>query len=53
MEAAFQEADIEHEIHIYEGAGHAFFNDTRGSYVADAANDAWSRTLDWFRSHLA
>jgi carboxymethylenebutenolidase len=53
METAFQEAGVEHEIHIYDGAGHAFFNDTRQSYDADAAQDAWTRTLEWFRSHLA
>jgi carboxymethylenebutenolidase len=52
MEDAFQEAGVEHEIHIYDGAGHAFFNDTRQSYDTDAAEDAWTRTLDWFRSHL-
>lgn len=52
MESALEEAGIENEFHIYEGAGHAFFNDTRQSYNPDAAGDAWPRTLAWFRDHL-
>ncbi len=42
-----------HEIHIYPNAPHAFFNDTRPSvYKADAAQDAWQRTLHWFKTYL-
>jgi len=42
-----------HEIHVYPDAPHAFFNDTRPHiYKADAAQDAWNRTLDWFEAHL-
>jgi carboxymethylenebutenolidase len=52
MEQGLQEAGIEHEIQIYDGAGHAFFNDTRDSYDPDAAQDAWQRTQQWFESHL-
>ena len=37
---------------IYEGAEHAFLNDTRPSYHAEAAGDAWQRTVAWFRDHL-
>jgi carboxymethylenebutenolidase len=33
---------------IYEGADHAFHNDTGGRYKPEAAQDAWSRTLAWF-----
>jgi carboxymethylenebutenolidase len=41
------------EIHIYPGADHAFFNDTRPHvYQAAAAADAWQKTLAWFRRHL-
>lgn len=35
------------EIVSYPAAGHGFFNDDRSSYRADAAVDAWQRTLDW------
>jgi carboxymethylenebutenolidase len=52
MHAGFAEAQIENEFQIYEGAQHAFFNDTRASYDAEAAADAWPRTLAWFRDHL-
>jgi carboxymethylenebutenolidase len=35
-----------HEFHTYMGADHAFFNDTRKAvYDADAAADAWAKTL--------
>jgi carboxymethylenebutenolidase len=41
------------ETHTYPGADHAFFNDTRPEvYDADAAADAWRRTIEFFRRHL-
>jgi carboxymethylenebutenolidase len=41
------------ETHIYPSADHAFFNDTRSEvYNAEAANDAWNRTLKFFRANL-
>ncbi|MGB3716362.1 MAG: dienelactone hydrolase family protein [Candidatus Promineifilaceae bacterium] len=44
--------DVPHEIHLYEEAHHAFFNDTRPVYDAVAAADAWKRTIDWFNRYL-
>lgn len=41
------------EFHIYENAGHAFNNDARPSYRAEAAQLAWQRTLDWFQKYLS
>lgn len=42
-----------HEIVVYPGAPHAFFNDTRPHiYQRNAAEAAWARTLDWFGKHL-
>jgi carboxymethylenebutenolidase len=41
-----------HDIKIYDEAGHAFFDDTRSSYVASASADAWQRVLAWFRQYL-
>lgn len=41
------------DIKIYDEAGHAFFDDTRSSYVASAASDAWTRTLAFLRKNLA
>lgn len=52
FEGHLEAHQIPHEIHIYEGAHHAFFNDTRAAYDAGAAEDAWERTLAWFRQHL-
>ncbi|MGH2544039.1 MAG: dienelactone hydrolase family protein, partial [Ardenticatenaceae bacterium] len=52
MESALDEAGIENEMVIYEGAGHAFFNDTRDSFKLEAAEDAWQRTVAWFEQHL-
>lgn len=41
------------EVKIYEGADHAFFNDTRPAvYNADAAADAWTRVTNFFRTSL-
>jgi len=36
-----------HEFVSYDGAGHAFLNDTRPTYRPDAAQDAWRRCIDW------
>lgn len=53
MEDALNEAGITNEIHVYEGAQHAFFNDTReSSYDPDASADAWERALAWLEQHL-
>lgn len=53
MESGLKNAGVESEFHIYEDAGHAFLNDTAPSYNAEAANDAWPRTLEWFRKYLS
>jgi len=42
------------EVKIYPGADHAFFNDTRPQvYNAEAAADAWQRTVDFLRKNLS
>ncbi len=41
------------EIVSYPAAGHGFFNDERSSYRAEAAVDAWQRTLDWLERRFA
>lgn len=41
------------EKRIYDGAGHAFNNDTGGAYNEARAVEAWKATLDWFATHLA
>ncbi|MBK8899577.1 MAG: dienelactone hydrolase family protein [Anaerolineaceae bacterium] len=52
MHAALTETDVPNKFQLYEGAQHAFFNDTRASYDADAAADAWQQMLGWFEAHL-
>jgi carboxymethylenebutenolidase len=48
-----EKARVQHYIHTYAGAPHAFFNDGRPhTYHAEASQDAWGRTLAWFRQHL-
>ena len=43
---------VPNDFHIYDEAGHAFFDDTRPSYVASASADAWKRTLAFFERYL-
>jgi carboxymethylenebutenolidase len=48
------EAGVDVTFHIYEGAGHAFFNDENhlGTYNADYAKQAWERTVAFLRQNL-
>ena len=41
-----------HDIKIYPGAPHGFFNDTRESYRPEAAKDAWQRVLNFYGKYL-
>jgi carboxymethylenebutenolidase len=50
MEDALTAAGIDNEIVVYDGAPHAFFNDTRDSYRPEAAADAWQRVLALLKS---
>lgn len=52
-EAALKAADIDFEAHLYPGTHHGFHNDSTPRYDEAAAELAWSRTLAWFRTHLA
>ena len=49
---AMQTARVAHEITIYAGADHGFFNDTGTRYNRDAATAAWQQTLNWFSRYL-
>jgi carboxymethylenebutenolidase len=43
----------DYQIFIYEGAGHAFNNDSNpGRYNAEAAKLAWGRTVSFFKEKL-
>ncbi len=52
VKAFFSRVTAPHDLKIYDEAGHAFFDDTRESYVASAASNAWQRTLAWFQTYL-
>ncbi len=53
VDATIKKASKQSEIHIYPGVDHAFFNDERkDTYNKAAADDAWRRTLTFFRQHL-
>ncbi|WP_141585226.1 dienelactone hydrolase family protein [Actinomadura sp. WMMA1423] len=42
----------ETEIHVYEGAGHAYHDDTHPNHHPEAAQLTWERTLAFLRKHL-
>lgn len=53
-EAALKQAGKTYEIHVYEGANHAFNNDTNAARYDKAAADlAWSRTVGFLKKNLA
>ncbi|HZH53533.1 MAG TPA: dienelactone hydrolase family protein [Microvirga sp.] len=53
-ENALKQAGKTYEIHMYEGANHAFNNDTNAArYDKEAADLAWSRTVGFLKKHLA
>jgi carboxymethylenebutenolidase len=52
LEEALKKAGTKYQMKIYEGANHAFHNDTGANYKEDAARDAWKLTLEWFKANL-
>ena len=50
FESALEEAGVEHEVVIYEGAPHSFF-DRKFEEFADASADAWDRVLAFVERH--
>lgn len=51
-EAALKEHKKEYVAYYYPGANHGFHNDTTPRYNQEAAELAWSRTIDFFREKL-
>jgi carboxymethylenebutenolidase len=52
--AALDAAGKEYTVHIYEGAQHAFNNDTsEARYNKEAADLAWERTVAFFKEKLS
>ncbi|MGO4524776.1 dienelactone hydrolase family protein [Microvirga sp. 2MCAF35] len=53
-EAALKKAGKTYEIYVYEGANHAFNNDTGAArYNKEAAELAWGRTIAFLKKYLA
>jgi carboxymethylenebutenolidase len=53
FEASMKRQGKDLDLHVYEGADHAFANPSGGAYEAGAAEDAWRRTTAFLREHLA
>ncbi len=55
LEEEIRAGGNEVEFSYYEGAGHAFFNDTDrlGTHDPEHAKNAWQRTIDFFKRHLS
>lgn len=52
FEAALERLRKNYEIHVYPGANHAFANPSGNAYNAEAAEDAWQKTIDFLNTHL-
>jgi len=53
FEEALKKASVDYKIYMYEGANHAFNNDTNPErYNKDAADLAWKRTIAFLKEKL-
>jgi carboxymethylenebutenolidase len=52
LDAALDKSDIAHDIKIYPGAEHSFFNDRAKSFNKAAAEDSWVRVMTFFGEQL-
>jgi carboxymethylenebutenolidase len=53
FEEALKKAKVQYKIYVYEGAQHAFNNDTSPErYNKEAADLAWKRTIAFFKEKL-
>jgi carboxymethylenebutenolidase len=52
LDVELERYQVPHDIKIYPGAKHSFFNDTSRSYNESAAQDSWERVLAFFGGHL-
>lgn len=54
FQAALEAAGTDYQLFMYEGVNHAFNNDTSDArYDAAAAEQAWQRTVEFFRETLS
>ncbi len=52
FESTLEELGKDAEIHVYEGAGHAFANPSGERYQPEAAKDAWEKTISFLDEEL-
>ncbi|MFC7408265.1 MULTISPECIES: dienelactone hydrolase family protein [Hydrogenophaga] len=52
-EKELKAANVRYTAHTYPGTQHGFNNDTTPRFDAAAAQLAWGRTLDFFKTHLS
>jgi carboxymethylenebutenolidase len=52
LETGLTAAGVPHDLKVYPGAKHSFFNDTWRNYHPAAAADSWQRVLAFFAEHV-
>jgi carboxymethylenebutenolidase len=52
FEEALRQVGKDASIHVYQGADHAFANPSGERYDAEAAEDAWQKTVAFLAEHL-
>ena len=52
LDEALDTHDIKHDIKIYPGASHSFFNSQSSAYDKSAADDSWTRVMTFFGDEI-
>jgi carboxymethylenebutenolidase len=52
LEQVLDKSGIAHDIKVYPGARHSFFNEGGRAYDREAADDSWRRVMTFFGEHL-
>lgn len=52
FESSLDALNIENEIYIYDGVGHAFANPSNAGHDPKKTADAWDKTVDFLNRHL-
>ncbi len=52
LESELTAAGVPHDLKVYRGAWHSFFNDRMRAYNPAAAADSWQRVLAFFAEHV-
>ena len=52
MKISLDVVDSTSEINVYPNADHGFHADYRPTYNAEAAKDAWAKTMAWFKKNV-